>query len=123
GMAPCLIRKTDGASLYATRDLASAIYRHDELKADLNLYVVGAEQTLHFRQVFSVLKRLGFEWWQNCHHVSFGMYRFKDIVKMSSRSGNVILLEDVLRKAITMVRAVIAQKNPNLPNHEKVANQ
>ncbi|MGE0764200.1 MAG: arginine--tRNA ligase [Bdellovibrionales bacterium] len=123
GMAPCLIRKTDGASLYATRDLASAIYRHDELRADLNLYVVGAEQTLHFRQVFSVLKRLGYNWADGCHHISFGMYRFKDIGKMSSRSGNVIFLEDVLSKAVDMVREVIAQKNPDLPNRDLIAEQ
>ncbi len=123
GMAPCLIRKTDGASLYATRDLASAIYRREDLKADLNLYVVGAEQTLHFRQVFSVLKRLGYSWWETCHHVSFGMYRFKDIGKMSSRKGNVILLDDVLSKAISMVKEIIEQKNPSLQDKEKVAEQ
>jgi arginyl-tRNA synthetase len=123
GMAPCLIRKTDGASLYATRDLASAIYRHDELGADLNLYVVGAEQTLHFRQIFSVLKKLGYAWAANCHHIGFGMYRFKDIGKMSSRKGNVILLEDVLSRAIEMVKAIIGQKNPNLAGAEKVAQQ
>ncbi|HVK60255.1 MAG TPA: arginine--tRNA ligase [Bdellovibrionales bacterium] len=61
-MPPCLIRKADGASLYATRDLASAIYRHDELKADMNLYVVGVDQTLHFKQVFKVLELMGFAW-------------------------------------------------------------
>lgn len=123
GMAPCLIRKTDGASLYATRDLASAIYRRDELKADLNLYVVGAEQTLHFRQVFAVLKKMGYAWWNICHHISFGMYRFKDIGKMSSRKGNVILLEDVLSKAIAMVKEIIEQKNPELQDKESVAQQ
>lgn len=122
-MAPCLIRKTDGASLYATRDLASAIYRHDELKGDLNLYVVGQEQTLHFRQVFSVLKRLGCDWVKDCHHISFGMYRFKDVGKMSSRKGNVIVLEDVLNKAIEMVKQIIAEKNPALENSAKVAEQ
>lgn len=122
-MAPCLIRKTDGASLYATRDIASAIYRHDELKADLSLYVVGAEQTLHFRQVFSVLKRLGYAWVKDAHHISFGMYRFKDIGKMSSRKGNVIFLEDVLGRAIEMVKTIIADKNPNLENADQVAEQ
>ncbi len=122
-MTPCLIRKTDGASLYATRDLASALYRHEELHADLSLYVVGAEQTLHFRQVFSVLKKLGYEWATGSHHISFGMYRFKDIGKMSSRTGNVILLEEVLTKAIEMVKVIIAKKNPSLQNANQVADQ
>lgn len=122
-MVPCLIRKSDGASLYATRDLASAFYRMKDLGADLNLYVVGAEQTLHFRQVFSVLKKMGYEWYKDCHHISFGMYRFKDIGKMSSRKGNVIFLEDVLARAIEMVRKVIESKNPNLEDKETVARQ
>jgi arginyl-tRNA synthetase len=123
GMPPCLIRKQDGASLYATRDLASALYRHDELKADLNLYVVGADQTLHFRQIFAVLKKMGYGWVDGCHHIAFGMYRFKDIGKMSSRKGKVVALEDVLSKAIEMVRKIIAEKNPSLAGAEKVAEQ
>ncbi|MCB0343390.1 MAG: arginine--tRNA ligase, partial [Bdellovibrionales bacterium] len=120
-MPPCLIRKSDGASLYATRDLASAIYRKEELGADLNLYVVGAEQTLHFKQVFKVLEKMGYEWAKDCHHVSFGMYRFKDVGKMSSRKGNVIFLEDVLRRAIDMVKEVIESKNPDLDDKDEVA--
>lgn len=123
GIAPCLIRKQDGASLYATRDLASAIYRREELKADLNLYVVGAEQTLHFRQVFKVLEKMGYDWVNSCHHISFGMYRFKDEGKMSSREGKVILLEDVLGKAESLVKDIIAEKNPNLENRDLVARQ
>ncbi len=122
GMAPCLIRKSDGASLYATRDLASAIYRMEELKADLNLYVVGVDQTLHFRQVFKVLEKMGYPWVGQCHHVAFGMYRFKD-AKLSTRKGNTIFLEEVLQKGIEMVAEIIAKKNPNLPGKEKVAKQ
>lgn len=122
-MPPCLITKSDGASLYATRDLASAIYRVEELKADINLYVVGVDQTLHFRQVFEVLKKMGFEWWQNCHHISFGMYRFKDMGRMSSRKGNIIVFEDVVSKAIEMVRSIIEEKNPELKNKDQVAVQ
>lgn len=121
-MPPCLIRKSDGASLYATRDLASAIYRHDELKADLNLYVVGSEQTLHFKQVFKVLELMGFPWSNTCHHIGFGMYRFKD-GKMSTRSGRTIFLEDVLSQATELVEKVIAAKNPNLANKSLVAEQ
>lgn len=122
GMAPCLIRKSDGASLYATRDLASAIYRMEELKADLNLYVVGVDQTLHFRQVFKVLEKMGYPWVDKCHHIAFGMYRFKD-AKLSTRKGNTIFLEDVFAKAIELVREIIQKKNPNLPDAERVAKQ
>lgn len=121
-MPPCLIRKTDGASLYATRDLASAIYRHDELKADLNLYVVGAAQALHFKQVFKVLDLMGYEWAKDCHHIGFGLYRFKD-GKMSTRAGRTIFLEDVLREAIEQVDRLIAEKNPQLENRRRVAEQ
>lgn len=121
-MPPCLIRKSDGASLYATRDLASAMYRHDELEADLNLYVVGVDQTLHFKQVFKVLELMGFEWAKNCHHIAFGMYRFPE-GKMSTRKGRAIFLEDVVTQGIEMVRKVIAEKNPALENKELVAEQ
>ncbi|MCB9026813.1 MAG: arginine--tRNA ligase [Bdellovibrionaceae bacterium] len=120
---PCLIRKADGASLYATRDLASAIYRREVLKADLNLYVVGQDQTLHFQQIFEVLKKMGYEWAEDCHHISFGMYRFKDMGRMSTRKGNVIHLEDVLNKAISSIKKVIEEKNPNLKDKDLVARQ
>lgn len=122
GMPPCLIRKSDGASLYATRDLASAIYRMAELRADLNLYVVGVDQTLHFRQVFAVLAKMGYPWVDKCHHIAFGMYRFKD-AKLSTRKGNAIFLEDVLNKAVELVREIIARKNPELAGAEQVARQ
>lgn len=118
-MPPCLIRKSDGASLYATRDLASAIYRKNELKADLCLYVVGVDQTLHFKQVFKVLEMAGFDWAPDCHHISFGLYRFKDGVKMSTRKGNVIFLEDILKQAIERTAEVIAAKNPGLSSDER----
>lgn len=121
-MPPCLIRKTDGASLYATRDLASAEYRHNELKADLNLYVVGVDQTLHFKQVFKVLELMGHEWAKDCHHIAFGMYRFKE-GKMSTRKGRTIFLEDVMSQAIEMVDKVIESKNPNLENRKLIAEQ
>jgi arginyl-tRNA synthetase len=122
GMPPCLIRKSDGASLYATRDLASALYRMDELHADLNLYVVGVDQTLHFRQVFAVLKKMGYPWVDKCHHIAFGMYRFKD-ARISTRKGNAIFLEDVLTKGVELVEEIISKKNPDLANKKKVAKQ
>lgn len=117
-LPPCLIRKSDGASLYATRDIASALFRMEELKADLNLYVVGEDQTLHFRQVFRVLDKMGYAWAKDCHHISFGMYRFKE-GRMSTRKGNVIFLEDVLAKAIEMMRGLVEEKNPSLSAEEK----
>ncbi|RME17017.1 MAG: arginine--tRNA ligase [Bdellovibrio sp.] len=122
-LPPCLIRKKDGASLYATRDIASAIYRMEELKCDLNLYVVGADQTLHFQQVFKVLEKMGYPWAKNCHHISFGMYRFKDVGKLSSRKGQIIRLDEVLEKAVQQIKTLIDEKNPSLPQKDKVAQQ
>lgn len=122
-MPPCLIRKSDGASLYATRDLASAIYRKEVLGADMNIYVVGVDQTLHFRQVFKVLELMGYEWAKSCHHIAFGMYRFKDLGRMSSRKGNVIFLEDVVKQAIEMVKKTIEEKNPDLKEKDLIAEQ
>ncbi|MFN8789907.1 MAG: arginine--tRNA ligase [Bdellovibrionales bacterium] len=116
-MAPCLIRKSDGASLYATRDLAAAYYRHDVMKGDELVYVVGADQSLHFKQVFRVLELLGEPWAKNCHHVSFGLYRFKE-GKMSTRKGRVVHLEDVLQAAIEFVTSTVEEKNPDLPDKE-----
>ncbi len=121
-MPPCLIRKSDGASLYATRDLACADYRMNELKGDLNLYVVGVDQTLHFRQVFKVLEKMGRPWVGQCHHIAFGMYRFKD-KQISTRKGNTIFLEDVLLKARELAREIIAKKNPSLADADAVARQ
>lgn len=122
-MPPCLIRKADGASLYATRDIASAIHRKEDLGGDLNLYVVAIDQNLHFKQVFKVLEKMGYEWSSDCHHISFGMYRFKDQGKMSSRRGNIITLEDVLDKAISSVESLIEERKSDLANKSEVAKQ
>ncbi|MBX2986543.1 MAG: arginine--tRNA ligase [Bdellovibrionaceae bacterium] len=121
-MPPCLIKKSDGASIYATRDLAAAIYRHDVQKADQILYVVGVDQSLHFRQVFRVLELLGYDWAKNCHHIVFGQYRFKD-GKMSTRKGKVVLFEDLIYQAIEMVTKMIDEKNPGLANKDLIARQ
>jgi arginyl-tRNA synthetase len=120
GVPPCLIKKTDGATLYATRDLATADYRMNELGADLNLYVVGQDQTLHFKQVFKVLEKLGRPWVTACHHISFGLVRFKDMGKISSRKGNIIRFSDVLNKATELVGKIVREKNPDLENVEDV---
>jgi arginyl-tRNA synthetase len=117
-LPPCIIKKSDGASLYATRDIASAIYRREVLKGDEIVYVVGIDQNLHFQQVFQVLKKLGYAWAENCHHVATGMYRFKD-GKMSSRKGQVIFMDDLLFKGIDMVRDIIKEKNPTLSAEEQ----
>lgn len=122
-MPPCIIKKSDGASLYATRDVASAIHRHDNLKGDHLLYVVGVDQNLHFKQVFKVLEKMNYDWAKNCHHISFGMYRFKDIGKMSTRKGNVIFMDDVLNKSIELAEKIIEEKNPDLPNKKQIAQQ
>jgi arginyl-tRNA synthetase len=118
-MPPCIIKKSDGASIYATRDLAAAIYRHEVQKADIIIVVTDVAQNLHFKQVFGVLKKLGFEWAKDCHHISFGRYRFKE-GKMSTRSGKVIYAEDVLNTAHDIVAKMIAEKNPDLENKEKI---
>jgi arginyl-tRNA synthetase len=122
GMPPCLLRKQDGATLYATRDLSAAIYRYNTWKFAKMLYVVGVDQTLHFRQLFAVLKKMGYQWADACEHIPFGLFRFKE-GKMSTRQGNLILLDDVLTKAIELAGEIIAEKNPELENREEVARQ
>ncbi|MBC7371455.1 MAG: arginine--tRNA ligase [Bdellovibrionaceae bacterium] len=121
-MPPCIIMKSDGASIYATRDLATAIYRHEVMKGDELLYVVGQDQTLHFKQVFRVLEMMGYEWAKTCHHITFGMYRFAE-GKMSTRKGRVILFEDVITDAIELVQKMIQEKNPDLENKDLIARQ
>lgn len=121
-MPPSLITKKDGATLYATRDLAAAIYRHQTFHAFKTFYVVGNEQTLHFKQLFSVLEKMGFEWSKNLVHVPFGMM-LKDGKKMSTRKGKVILLADVITDAIKTAQHNIEEKNPTLENKEEVAKQ
>lgn len=119
---PCLIKKSDGTSLYATRDLAAAIYRQETYKFVNSLYVVGNEQTLHFKQLFAVLKRMGYEWERGMTHVSFGMM-LKDGKKMSTRKGKIVLLEEVLKEAVALALDDIKKKNANLKSKETVAQQ
>ena len=115
-----MLQKKDGATLYITRDLAAAIYRYETFNFARSLYVVGAEQTLHFQQLFKVLELLGFEWAQNCAHVPFGLIRFKE-GRMSTRAGKIILLEEVLNRSIDMAREIIEEKNPELPDKDSAA--
>jgi arginyl-tRNA synthetase len=120
GLPPVMLRKKDGATLYITRDLAAAIYRKKTFDFALSLYVVGAEQTLHFQQLFKVLELLGFEWAKQCVHVPFGLIRFKE-GRMSTRAGKIILLEEVLNRSVEMAREIIEEKNPDLADKERAA--
>ena len=119
-MPPCLIRKSDGASLYATRDLAAALYRQNTYGFQRALYVVGGEQRLHFGQLFSVLKKLDYDWVDGMSHVPFGLI-LKDGKKMSTRKGKVVLLNEVIEEAITLAEDAINHKNPHLENKKDVA--
>jgi len=119
-MPPCLLRKSDEGTLYATRDLAAAIWRKDEYDFDRMLYVVDARQALHFRQVFRVLEMAGYDWVDRMVHVPFGLVNFRG-VKMSTRKGHVVLLADVLQRAVDLTNSVIAEKNPDLPDAESIA--
>ena len=121
-LPPCLIKKSDGATLYATRDLAAALYRKENYDFDLSLYVVGNEQSLHFKQLMAVLEKMGYSWASNMVHIPFGMM-LKDGKKMSTRKGKVVLLEEVLNESIAMARHNIEEKNPNLTNKDVVAKQ
>ncbi|MFJ7666565.1 arginine--tRNA ligase [Lysinibacillus sp. NPDC097195] len=121
-MPPCIIKKTDGATLYATRDLAAALYRIKHYHPEKIFYIVGHEQTLHFQQLFSVLEKMGYDWAQNLRHVAFGMI-LKDGKKMSTRKGKIVLLHDVLTEAIETAKHNIEMKNPQLQNKEEVAKQ
>ena len=122
GLPPCLIKKSDGATLYATRDLAAALYRKENYDFDLSLYVVGNEQSLHFKQLIAVLEKMGYSWAKNMVHIPFGMM-LKDGKKMSTRKGKVVLLEEVLNESIAMAKHNIEEKNPNLTNKDRVAKQ
>ena len=119
---PCILVKSDGATLYATRDLAAAIYRHDTYHFDKCLYVVAYQQDLHFRQIFRVLEKMGYEWAKDCVHVAFGMISYEGQA-LSTRKGHVVYLEDLLEQAQKKALDIINEKSPNLPNKEDIARQ
>ncbi|MCE1204764.1 MAG: arginine--tRNA ligase [Holophagaceae bacterium] len=117
---PCLVQKADGTSIYATRDLAAALYRKEAYAFDRCLYVVGTDQVLHFQQIFAVLDKLD-PWFKGrMLHTPFGMVKLPE-GKMSTRKGNVIFLEDVLDEARERVAAIINEKNPDLAGKAEVA--
>lgn len=119
---PALIKKSDGATLYMTRDLAAALYRKKTYDFSQALYVVGQEQSNHFKQLKAVLSEMGYEWADNIHHIPFGLIT-KDGKKLSTRKGKVVLLEEVLNEASKLALDQIESKNPNLENKELVAEQ
>jgi len=121
-MPPCLLRKSDGTTLYATRDLAAAFHRWELYGFERCLYVVGADQRLHFRQIKGVLRRMGLPWEERVEHVDFGMMRLPE-GKMSTRAGRVVFLEDVLDRAVAEARRITAEKNPDLAGVDEVAEQ
>ncbi|MCK6478638.1 MAG: arginine--tRNA ligase [Planctomycetes bacterium] len=122
GMPPCLLRKGDGATLYATRDIAAALWRYEHHAFDRALYVVDRGQALHFRQWRRVLERAGFPFAAAVEHVDFGQVRFGGF-KTGTRTGNVIRLREVLEEAIAVARRKIEEKNPGLAAKDLVARQ
>ncbi len=119
-MPPCLILKSDGSSIYAIRDIASAFWRKEEYNFDKSIYVTSAGQSVHFAQFFKVIELMGYDWAKNLVHVPYGTVSINGS-KLATRTGNVILLKDLFATAIDKVAAVIDEKNPNLENKDVVA--
>ncbi len=119
-MPPCLILRSDGASLYSTRDLAAACYRKNTYDFHKCLYVVAYQQNLHFKQIFKVLELMGKEWAKDLIHVAYGMVSLEDGA-MSTRNGRVVWLEDVINACIDKAYKIIGEKNPELKNKEEIA--
>ena len=120
GMPPAIILRSDGATLYMTRDLAAAKYRHDTYHFDKNLYVVAYQQDLQFRQLFKVMELLGWDWAKGCEHVNFGMVSYEGQT-LSTREGRIVYLEDLLNQSVSKALGIINEKSPNLENKEEVA--
>jgi len=120
---PCLLRQSNGTTLYATRDLAALFHRWEEFAFARALYVVGAEQKLHFRQLKAVLARMGCEWAARVEHVDFGLLLGPGRVKLASRKGEVLVLDDLIDEVVAEALAIIEEKNPELPGKERVAEQ
>ncbi len=119
-MPPCIIVKSDGATLYATRDLAAAIYRKKTYDFVKSIYVVAYQQNLHFQQFFKVLELMGYDWVKDCVHVNFGMVSMEEGT-LSTRHGNVVYLEDVLNASIEKTLEIIKEKSPDLEDKEAAA--
>lgn len=121
-MPPALMMKKDGSTLYATRDMAAAFYRKERYDFYKNIYVVGSQQNLHFKQWMKVLELMGYDWAKDCIHIPFGMVSLEDGT-LSTRRGKVVFLEDVLKTATQKTLDIIEERNPDLENKEEVSKQ
>ena len=121
-LGTALIKKSDGSSLYITRDIAAAVYRKENYDFYKNIYVVATQQNLHFQQLFKIIELMGYDWANQCVHVPFGLVRLEEGT-MSTRHGRVVFLEDVLNGAIEKTREIIEEKNPDIENLEEITSQ
>ncbi len=121
-MPPCMITKKDGSSIYHSRDIAAVLYRKEKYNFDKCLYVTGLEQSLHFKQVFKAIELMGLDYYENLVHVPYGLVSL-DGEKLSTRTGNIIYAEDILKEAVKRALELIEEKNPSLKNKEEVAKQ
>ncbi len=121
-LPPCLIIRKDGGTLYATRDITAALYRKKTYDFDKCIYLTALDQNLHFQQWFKVIEKMGYDWYKDLVHVAFGLVSLES-GKLSTRNGNVVLMEELLNNAIEETRKIIEEKNPDLPDKEKVAKQ
>ncbi len=123
GLGVCIVKKTNGTSTYITRDIAAAIDRKKKYKFDAMWYEVGIEQTLHFKQLFAILKKIGHDWAENCVHIEHGLYLDKDGKKFATRKGKTVLVKAILQEMIDLAKKSIEEKNPKLKEKENVARQ
>lgn len=121
-MPPCLILRSDGGTLYPTRDIAAAIYRKNTYNFDKCIYVTALDQNLHFAQWFKVVELMGYDWAKNLVHTPFGLVSLGD-GKLSTRKGHVVLMEDILNMSVEKTKNIIEEKNPNLENKDKIAEE
>lgn len=121
-MPPCLILRSDGGTLYPTRDIAAAFYRKKTYDFAKCIYITALDQNLHFAQWFKVIELMGYDWAKNLVHIPFGLVSLGD-GKLSTRKGHVVLMEDLLNEAVEKSLNIIEEKNPNLINKEEIANQ
>ena len=121
-LGTALIKKSDGSSLYITRDIAAAVYRKETYDFYRNIYVVASQQNLHFQQLFKIIELMGYDWANQCVHVPFGLVRLEEGT-MSTRHGRVVFLEDVLNGAIEKTKEIIEEKNPDIENLEEITSQ
>ncbi|HKM29015.1 MAG TPA: arginine--tRNA ligase, partial [Anaerovoracaceae bacterium] len=120
GMSPALITKSDGSTLYITRDIAAAVYRKEHYNFYKNLYIVASQQNLHFQQWIKIVELLGYDWAHDCVHIPFGLVSLEDGT-MSTRHGRVVFLEDVLNRAVEQTKEIIKEKNVNTDNIDQTA--